>query len=113
MISLSKDKHSKEYYRVKSLLLPIRYMACECIAMVDKIKYTTATDIYSCGMTIWEILTHGKMIPFESMSNDEIYQKLHAKSMDYEVLLKVEGLSNEVKDILVSFLDLLLNFKYN
>jgi serine/threonine protein kinase len=102
MISLSKDKHSKEYYKIKSLMLPIRHMAHECIAMVEKIKYTAATDVYSCGITIWEILTHGKMIPFESMSNDEVYQKLQAKSIDFEILLKHEGISTEIKAILVS-----------
>lgn len=102
MISLSKDKHAKEYFKIKNLLLPIRHMAIEWIAMVEKIKYTTAADVYSCGITIWEILTHGKMIPFESMSSEEVYQKLNAKSIDYESLLKHDGISIEMKIILVS-----------
>lgn len=102
MISLSNDKHSKEYHRVQNLMLPIRHMAHECIAMVEKIKYTTATDVYACGITFWEILTKG-MIPFESMSNDEIYQKLSTNSIDHEILFKHEGISSEMKVILVSF----------
>lgn len=105
MISLSKDKHSKEYYKVKNLMLPIRHMAFECIATPEKIKYTIATDVYSCGITFWEILTKG-MIPFESMSSDEIYQNFSANSIEYDILLKHEGISSEMKVILVSIASL-------
>lgn len=104
MISLwDKDKHAKDYYRVKkNLMLPIRHMAPECVSTLDNIKYNPETDIYACGITIWEILTHGKITPFESLNNDEVYQKLHTKSIDYEMLLEHEDVSEKMRPLLVS-----------
>ncbi len=77
----------------------VRNIAPECLTL-NELKCSMATDVYSCAMTIWEILT--KQTPFESMSNEEVFEmKSKSENIDYDVLLKNEALSTEIEEILV------------
>lgn len=52
---LSRDVYEQEYYRAESGGgLPIKWMAPECL---ESKKCTTKSDVWSFGVTMWEILT--------------------------------------------------------
>lgn len=105
MVSLSQDKHASEYFKIKEFVAPLRHMAPE---ILENLTFTTASDIYACGITIWEILTYGQHVPFQSMDNNEFFEKLQTKSLDYNYLLKqFDPKFKEIHSILVK-----RNFKF-
>ena len=56
-------------YRVRGrAVLPIRWMAPESIMYG---KFTTATDVWSFGVVIWEVFTYGQQ-PYVGMTNEEV-----------------------------------------
>lgn len=99
MLSLATD--AKEYYKIKNQVIPIRHLAPELLQ--NGFNYTTSSDIFACGITIWEILTHGQNIPHDHLGNDELYSKLKSNSIDFKNLFKVncKGLTNEMENVLV------------
>ncbi|XP_056318612.1 tyrosine-protein kinase receptor TYRO3 [Danio aesculapii] len=71
---LSKMMYSCNYYRHKSqnVKLPVRWMAIE--SMSDFI-FTTKSDVWSFGVTMWEITSRGK-VPYPGLSNYELLDYL-------------------------------------
>ena len=66
---LSKDVHSKDYYRLgEKSLLPIRWMPPEAIVFS---KFTTQSDIWSFGIVLWELFSSGAQ-PYYTLSNEEV-----------------------------------------
>ena len=49
-------------------VLPIRWMAPESIIYG---KFTTATDVWSFGVVVWEVFTYGQQ-PYVGMTNEEV-----------------------------------------
>ena len=49
-------------------MLPIRWMAPESIMYG---KFTTATDVWSFGVVMWEVFTYGQQ-PYVGMTNEEV-----------------------------------------
>lgn len=39
-------------------------------------KYTTKSDVWAFGVTLWEILNLGRRLPFESFSDAEVVENL-------------------------------------
>lgn len=102
MVSLSQDKHASDYFKIKDFVAPLRHLAPE-IPRMENFNFTGASDIYACGITIWEILTYGQHIPFQSMDNSEFFEKLQSNSLDYKCLLKnLDCKFKEMEDILVN-----------
>jgi len=63
----------KGYYRLMhTLKLPIKWMALE--SMVDKI-FSTKTDVWGFGITVWECLTYGE-IPYGDLKNIDVQKFL-------------------------------------
>jgi len=63
----------KGYYRLMhTLKLPIKWMALE--SMVDKI-FSTKTDVWGFGITVWECLTYGE-IPYGELKNIDVQKFL-------------------------------------
>ncbi|CAJ0944781.1 unnamed protein product, partial [Mesorhabditis belari] len=61
----------EDYYRSEfspTLKLPIAWCAPECI---NFLKFTSASDVWSYGVTIWEMFTYGKM-PWQGLNGAEI-----------------------------------------
>jgi serine/threonine protein kinase len=57
---MSRDVHYMEYYRKDGeVTLPVRWIAPECV--VEGI-FSTQGDIWSIGIVIWEIFSHGKHV---------------------------------------------------
>jgi insulin receptor len=66
---LARAVHEKDYYRVKKgSMLPLRWMAPESV------KYgifTLESDIWSCGVLLWEIASYAQH-PYGNMSANEL-----------------------------------------
>ncbi|KAM9354071.1 tyrosine-protein kinase receptor TYRO3 [Pholidichthys leucotaenia] len=70
---LSKKIYSGDYYRQGSVSkLPVKWIAVESLA--DNV-YTTQSDVWSFGVTMWEIITRGQT-PYPGVENSEVYEFL-------------------------------------
>nr|XP_019969635.1 PREDICTED: tyrosine-protein kinase receptor torso-like isoform X2 [Paralichthys olivaceus] len=70
---LSKKIYSGDYYRQGSVSkLPVKWIALESLA--DNL-YTTQSDVWAFGVTMWEIMTRGQT-PYPGVENSEIYEFL-------------------------------------
>ncbi|KAK6046866.1 hypothetical protein COOONC_15627 [Cooperia oncophora] len=61
----------EDYYRSEfstSLKLPIAWCAPECI---NFLKFTSASDVWSFGVTLWEMFSYGEM-PWQGKTGAEI-----------------------------------------
>ena len=66
---LARDIYETDYYRKGGKgLLPVRWMAPE--SLKDGI-FTTASDVWSYGVVIWEIVTYA-LQPYQGKSNEEL-----------------------------------------
>ncbi|XP_008940257.1 PREDICTED: tyrosine-protein kinase Mer-like, partial [Merops nubicus] len=70
---LSKKIYSGDYYRQGRIAkMPVKWIAVESLA--DRV-YTTKSDVWAFGVTMWEISTRG-MTPYPGVQNHEIYEFL-------------------------------------
>ncbi|XP_041069746.1 tyrosine-protein kinase receptor TYRO3 isoform X1 [Carcharodon carcharias] len=70
---LSRKLYSGDYYRQGSTSkLPVKWIALESLA--DNV-YTVHSDVWSFGVTMWEIATRGQT-PYPGVENAEIYDYL-------------------------------------
>ncbi|XP_039386707.1 tyrosine-protein kinase Mer isoform X2 [Mauremys reevesii] len=70
---LSKKIYSSDYYRQGRIAkMPVKWIAIESLA--DRV-YTTKSDVWAFGVTMWEIATRG-MTPYPGVQNHEIYDYL-------------------------------------
>ncbi|KAK3589844.1 hypothetical protein CHS0354_015861 [Potamilus streckersoni] len=69
---MSRSLYSADYYRIEGrAVLPIRWMAWESILLG---KFTTKSDVWSFGVTLWEILTFSRVQPYEGMSDEQVIE---------------------------------------
>ncbi|XP_061436368.1 ephrin type-A receptor 4a-like [Lethenteron reissneri] len=66
------DDHSEAVYttRVKGGKIPIRWTAPEAIS---QLRFTSASDVWSYGVVMWEVMTHGER-PYWDMSNRDVLE---------------------------------------
>ncbi|XP_074872589.1 tyrosine-protein kinase receptor UFO isoform X2 [Carettochelys insculpta] len=70
---LSKKIYNGDYYRQGRIAkMPVKWIAIESLA--DRV-YTTKSDVWSFGVTMWEIATRGQT-PYPGVENSEIYDYL-------------------------------------
>ncbi|KAK5876193.1 hypothetical protein CesoFtcFv8_027188 [Champsocephalus esox] len=70
---LSKKMYSNNYYRQKvAIRVPIKWMAMESLS---ESLYTTKSDVWSFGVTMWEIVSRGRT-PYPGVSNHELLELL-------------------------------------
>lgn len=93
--ALSKDKYSREYFKHRNTLLPIRWLAPECIQEDD---YTTKSDIFAFGVVVWELFSQATKVPFEELSNEEVIQRSQSSNLDWAC---ASGTPDSLKEILV------------
>ncbi|XP_064618280.1 tyrosine-protein kinase receptor UFO-like [Liolophura sinensis] len=70
---LTRDVYSNSYYRQdKNKLLPVKWMAIESLR--DRV-FSICTDVWSYGVTVWEIFTLGK-VPYPELENAQVLPEL-------------------------------------
>ena len=91
---LSQDVYSSDYYRLgESSLLPVRWMPPEAIIYG---KFTLQSDIWSFGVTMWELFSFGQQ-PYFSMTNEEVCQYVRAG----QVLPCPDNCPQEIYDLML------------
>ncbi|XKL63914.1 hypothetical protein PGB90_006278 [Kerria lacca] len=83
------ELYASDYYKVDSnTSLPLRWMAWESVFLG---KYTTKSDVWSFAVTLWEILTFAKEIPYQNLTDAQVMQNishLHYKNGIFAYLPK-------------------------
>ncbi|XP_059933108.1 ephrin type-A receptor 2 [Gadus macrocephalus] len=70
---LSKQIDSSNYYRQKTTIrVPVKWMALESLS---ESVYTTKSDVWSFGVTMWEIVSRGRN-PYAGVQNHELLDLL-------------------------------------
>ncbi|CRL01259.1 CLUMA_CG014489, isoform A [Clunio marinus] len=96
-ISLCKDKHANEYFKQNNKMIPLSHLAPE---VIESSLYSTASDVYALGITLWEILNEG-LFPFENITGDEFLQLKQNNSVDYQSLFNNEKVPKELQKVLL------------
>lgn len=94
--ALCKDKYSREYHKHRNTLLPLRWLAPECI---QEDEYTTKSDIFAFGVVVWELFNQATKLPHEELSNEQVLQQALANTLEWSV---AETTPACLKEILVS-----------
>ncbi|XP_058458429.1 tyrosine-protein kinase-like otk [Malaya genurostris] len=88
--ALSRDKYNKEYFKFRNQLLPVRWMAPECIQDDD---YSIKSDIYSFAVLVWELFTQATEIPFKDLTDEEYVTQAQGGKLEWKLAEKTpEGL---------------------
>lgn len=62
--------YPEAYYRVNGTDLPVRWMSPEAITSAS---FTSMSDVWSFGVSVWELFTYGSL-PFEEKGDDDVIQ---------------------------------------
>ncbi|KAG8321112.1 DNA damage responsive protein [Homalodisca vitripennis] len=74
------ELYTNDYYRLDGgMALPVRWMAWESIYMG---KYTTKSDVWSFGVTLWEILHLAQKRPYDTLTDSEVVENLEQLYQD-------------------------------
>ncbi|XP_016346947.1 discoidin domain-containing receptor 2-like isoform X1 [Sinocyclocheilus anshuiensis] len=69
---MSRNLYSGDYYRIQGrAVLPIRWMSWESILLG---KFTTSSDVWAFGVTLWEMLTFCKEQPYSQLSDEQVIE---------------------------------------
>ncbi len=95
---MSLSLYEFHYYVIKGhAVLPVRWMAKECFYG----KFSTKTDVWAFGVTMWEIYTLAKDIPYEDMDDSEVAADASKRDGNRVILEKPKDCPQEVYDIML------------
>lgn len=93
---MSRNIYETSYYRVGSqLILPIRWMASETFYG----KFSVKSDGWSFGVTLWEIFTLCRCVPYTGLSDDQVIADA-LRGEERQVLPKPFDCPEEVYDVM-------------
>ncbi|XP_055017667.1 discoidin domain-containing receptor 2 [Boleophthalmus pectinirostris] len=84
---MSRNLYSSDYYRIQGrAVLPIRWMAWESILLG---KFTTASDVWAFGVTLWEMFTLCKEQPYSLLSDEQVIENTgeHFRNQGRQIFL--------------------------
>lgn len=67
-LSLCQDTHKADYFGLNGVPVPVRWLSPESI---QEERYTEKTDVWSFGVTVWEVFSGGDR-PYASFTDDDI-----------------------------------------
>ena len=95
---LSRSLYESHYYVIKGhAVLPVRWMARECFYG----KFSAKTDVWAFGVTMWEIFTLAKDIPYEDMDDKEVIDDATKKDGSRKLLRKPKDCPQGVYDVML------------
>ena len=93
---MSRSLYESAYYRVQgTLVLPIRWMACETFYG----KFSVKSDAWAFGVVLWEIYTLGKVDPYDHMTDEDVIADA-IRGQDRLILEKPDSCPQDVYDIM-------------
>ena len=92
---LCKDKYSKEYFKHRNQLVPLRWMSPESIQDDD---WSIKSDVFSFGVLVWELFTQSVELPFKDLSNEEFLNSAQNGKLEWKL---AENTPTELHKILV------------
>jgi hypothetical protein len=93
LVAQYKDSYSKDYYKFQNKMLPIRWMAPECLAYG---RYTTQSDCWSFGVCLWEIFAYGCQ-PYAGCTNPEAIEMIR----DRQLLAQPDECPGRIHDLML------------
>ncbi|TKR80106.1 hypothetical protein L596_014235 [Steinernema carpocapsae] len=73
---MARSLYCGDYYKIQGKFrLPIRWMAWECLLHG---RFTSKSDVWAFGVTLWEILNGCRQQPFAHLSDDEVVDNLQS-----------------------------------
>ena len=98
---MSKSLYESHYYTIKGhVVLPVRWMAKECFYG----KFSAKTDVWAFGVTMWEIFTLAKDIPYEDMDDSEVAADASRREGDRQLLQRSSDCPPEVYDVMMMWI---------
>ena len=95
---MSKSLYESHYYTIKGhVVLPVRWMAKECFYG----KFSAKTDVWAFGVTMWEIFTLAKDIPYEDMDDSEVVADASRREGGRQLLQRSSDCPPEVYDVML------------
>ena len=94
---MSRRLYESAYYRVQgTLVLPIRWMACETFYG----KFSVKSDTWAFGVTLWEVYTLASCDPYDDMSDEEVIQDA-IRGPNRKLLPKPDTCPRDVYDVML------------
>ena len=95
---MSQNLYSEYYCRVGGQkVLPIRWMSSECFFG----KFSVKTDVWAFGITLWEIFTLCRYLPFNDLTNHQLIEDA-VKGADRTILERPDICPDEIYRIMKS-----------
>ena len=89
---MSRNLYESVYYRLRGrAVLPIRWMAMEGFYG----KFSEKTDVWSFGITLWEIFTLGRFLPYEELDDQQVIDEA-IRNKQRKLLPKPEACPEDV-----------------
>ena len=89
---MSRNLYESVYYRLRGrAVLPIRWMAMEGFYG----RFSEKTDVWSFGITLWEIFTLGRFLPYEELDDQQVIDEA-IRNKQRKLLPKPEACPEDV-----------------